>query len=88
MTPEAKKQLEEMANSYPAYYEMRFMNADTPRLSGAEYLVHGYKAGAQAAWDLAVKHERERNYRLMLTYFGECFDEVIIETPAPPQQGE
>lgn len=52
------------------------------------YADPAFMAGAQAAWDLAVKHERERNYRLMLTYFGECFDEVIIETPAPPQQGE
>lgn len=36
---------DELAKTYPEYYEIVHMNADTPRLSGSEYLVHGYKAG-------------------------------------------
>lgn len=39
----------EMAFNYPNVYEIVHMNADTPRLSGAEYLTHGFKAGFDTA---------------------------------------
>lgn len=45
--PSLDKMIEEKAEKYPAYYELRYMNADTPRLSGSEYLIDGYKAGAE-----------------------------------------
>ncbi len=41
-----EKDRDEAAENYPATYELMYMNADTPRLSGSEYLVHGFKSGS------------------------------------------
>ena len=53
---------DEKAKDYPFVYEIKYMNADTSRLSGAEYLVHGYKAGwtdSQAEMTKVVELMRE-----------------------------
>ena len=44
-----KKQIEEAASLYPKEYELKHMNADTPRMSGEHYLSFGFRKGAEWA---------------------------------------
>lgn len=74
MTPEAKKQLEEMAEKDGANFQV-------PSDSIYDY----WMLGAQAAWDLCQKHERERckELRALLeraaAKFGMICDEPLIK---------
>lgn len=50
---------DELSISYPRQYAIQYMNDDTPRLSGAEYLSFGYKQGFTTAVDETLKALRE-----------------------------
>lgn len=47
MKTDMDKKRDEAAEDFPRVYELMFMNADTPKLSGSEYLTQGFRAG----WD-------------------------------------
>lgn len=66
---------DELAKSYPSYYELIYMNSDTPRLSGSEYLQHGYKAG----FDKAVELMQERE-KIAVEALSDLLCEIAIPT--------
>lgn len=58
-TQSRREQIEKAAKSYPSEYELIHMNADTPRLSGAEYLIWGFKKGCEWADQFPCLHSWE-----------------------------
>lgn len=70
MTPEARKQLEEMAGNH-AEEVVRGSISLPVKFRINEDKCSDFMAGAQAAWDLAVKHERER-VRKLETLLDKC----------------
>ena len=60
--PVVRDHLDELAKEYTRTYEIIHMNADTPRLSGREYLEHGFKAGYAARQAEIDELKREIEY--------------------------
>lgn len=65
LSPLAEIKRDELAETYPKYYEVTYMNADTPRMSGEHYLKFGYKEGFSAGYAFAQQEERERAEKLV-----------------------
>lgn len=64
MAEELEKKIKAAADNYANIYEMTLMNTDTPRLSGREYLTHGYEKGV----DMGIALGREQMLREVVAW--------------------
>lgn len=84
MNEAQRKQLEEMASQYAK------STGWVPKLvTDKDYIEDPFMAGAQAAWDMATKAERERIAMLMEDFASVIPREVVLKmfNPAPQIDG-
>lgn len=82
-----KSEIEKAAEEYCKIFELKYMNNDTPRLSGRDYLVHGFMDGIE----FVLNNQNEvmkRRLKSLIEIVDDNYIKTLIEDALSELEGE